>query len=202
MVAVLFKAGDQVPVMPLFDVVGSAGKVVPEQMGATGLNVGVMFGITVTVYVVGVAHWPVPGVNVYVLLVVLLTTAGVQVPVIPLDEVAGKLTTAAPSQMVVLVPKAKVGATIGFTVTVNVVPATHPADVAVNTYVSDRVASTTAGDQVPVMLLVSVLGNTGTVPLLQMVRDVPNGKPAVLIGITVVVRVTGVPQVPAAGVNV
>jgi hypothetical protein len=64
---------------------------------------------------------------------VLLTTAGVHTPVIPFDELAGKVTTGAPSQMVVLVPKGKVGAIMGFTVTVNVVPATHPADVALNT---------------------------------------------------------------------
>ena len=64
---------------------------------------------------------------------VLLTTAGVQTPVIPFDEPAGKVTTVAPSQMVVFVPKGNVGVIFGFTVTVNVVPATHPADVAVNT---------------------------------------------------------------------
>ena len=50
--------------MPLFEVVGSAGKLAPEQMGATGLNVGVMLGLTVTVSVAGVAHWPLSGVNV------------------------------------------------------------------------------------------------------------------------------------------
>ena len=50
--------------MPLFDVVGSADKGVPEQMGATALNVGVMLGLTVTMNVVGVAHWPLSGVNV------------------------------------------------------------------------------------------------------------------------------------------
>lgn len=133
---------------------------------------------------------------------VLLTTAGVHTPVIPFDEPAGKVTTASPSHIVVLVPKENVGAILGFTVTVNVVPATHPGDVAVNTYVPDRVASTTAGDQVPVMPLSLVLGNTGTVPLRQMVREVPNGKLAVTLGITIVVSVTGIPQVPAAGVKV
>jgi len=55
-VAVLFSAGDQVPVMPLLDVVGSAVSVAPEQMGATALNVGVIFGLTVIVKVVVVAH--------------------------------------------------------------------------------------------------------------------------------------------------
>jgi hypothetical protein len=55
-VAVLFKAGAQVPVMPLFDVVGSAASVAPEHIGATAANVGVMFGLTVMVNVVFVAH--------------------------------------------------------------------------------------------------------------------------------------------------
>jgi len=55
-VAVLFSAGDQVPVIPLLDVVGSADRVAPEQMGATPVKVGVMFGLTVMVNVVVVAH--------------------------------------------------------------------------------------------------------------------------------------------------
>ena len=42
--------------MPLVEVVGSAAKVAPEQMGATALNVGVIFGLTVIVNVVVVAH--------------------------------------------------------------------------------------------------------------------------------------------------
>ena len=54
--AVLSKAGAQVPVMPLLDVVGSADRVAPEQMGATVVKVGVMFGLTVIVKVVVVAH--------------------------------------------------------------------------------------------------------------------------------------------------
>ena len=60
----MFSAGDQVPVMPLFDVVGSAVSVAPEQMGATAVNVGVIFGLTVMVRVVVVAHCPTVGVNV------------------------------------------------------------------------------------------------------------------------------------------
>ena len=55
-VAVLFKAGAQVPVNPLLDVVGSAVSVAPEQIGATAVNVGVMFGLTTIVSVVVVAH--------------------------------------------------------------------------------------------------------------------------------------------------
>ena len=53
---VLFSAGVHIPVMPLVDVVGRAVKVAPEQMGATAVNVGVMFGLTVIVNVVVVAH--------------------------------------------------------------------------------------------------------------------------------------------------
>jgi hypothetical protein len=63
-VAVLLSAGDQAPVIPLVDVVGSADKVAPEQIGATALNVGVIFGLTVIVSVVVVAHCPAVGVNV------------------------------------------------------------------------------------------------------------------------------------------
>ena len=60
----LSKAGDQLPVMPLVDVVGKADKVPPEQIGATALNAGVIFGLTVIVKVVVVAHWPAVGVKV------------------------------------------------------------------------------------------------------------------------------------------
>jgi hypothetical protein len=55
-VAVLFRAGDQVPVIPLIDVVGSGERAAPEQIGATAANVGVTFGFTVIVNVVVVAH--------------------------------------------------------------------------------------------------------------------------------------------------
>ena len=48
----LTNPGDQVPVTPLFDVVGNADKVAPEQIEATCVNVGVVFGFTVIVIVV------------------------------------------------------------------------------------------------------------------------------------------------------
>ena len=62
--AVLFNAGDHVPLIPLSDVVGNADNVAPEQIGATGLNVGVTLALTVIVNVVVVAHCPAVGVNV------------------------------------------------------------------------------------------------------------------------------------------
>jgi hypothetical protein len=48
-VAVLLSAGLHTPVIPLFDVVGSADKLAPLHIAATGVNVGVMFGLTVMV---------------------------------------------------------------------------------------------------------------------------------------------------------
>lgn len=45
-VAVLFNTGDHVPVIPLVDVVGNADKASSEQIGVTGLNVGVTEGST------------------------------------------------------------------------------------------------------------------------------------------------------------
>ena len=64
MVAVLFNAGAQVPVKPLVDVVGNGDNTAPEQIGATAVKVGVMFGFTVIVKVIVVAHCPAVGVNV------------------------------------------------------------------------------------------------------------------------------------------
>ena len=60
----MFKAGDQVPVMPLFEVVGNGANIAPEQMGAIALKVGAMFELTAIVNVVVVAHCPGVGVNV------------------------------------------------------------------------------------------------------------------------------------------
>jgi hypothetical protein len=50
--------------MPFKEIVGSADKLAPEQIAATGLKVGVIFGFTVIVKVVVVAHKPAVGVKV------------------------------------------------------------------------------------------------------------------------------------------
>ena len=55
-VAVLLNAGDQVPVIPLVDVKGNVGAAAPLHIAVIGLNVGVMFGLTVTLNVAVVAH--------------------------------------------------------------------------------------------------------------------------------------------------
>ena len=55
-VRVLSSAGDQVPVTPLLDVVGSAASVAPAHIGATAVKAGVTAALTVIVKVVVVAH--------------------------------------------------------------------------------------------------------------------------------------------------
>ena len=62
-VAVLFTAGDHVPVILLLEVVGSV-IIPPEQIGAIAVKVGTVGVFTVTVIAAVVAHCPVVGVNV------------------------------------------------------------------------------------------------------------------------------------------
>ena len=52
--------------MPLLDVVGSDGAVAPAQIESVvpKLNVGVIFGLTLTANDAVVAHWPASGVKV------------------------------------------------------------------------------------------------------------------------------------------
>jgi hypothetical protein len=109
-------------VTPFIDVVGSGDKAAPEQIAATGPNVGVTTGLTVIVSVVVVAHCPAVGVNVYVVVTVLLK-AGAHVPETPLLEVVGNADSAAPEQIVGIA--LKVGVMLGLTVMVNVVVLAH-----------------------------------------------------------------------------
>ena len=50
--------------IPLLDVVGNGDNAAPEQIGATAVNVGVTFALTVIVNVVVIAHCPAVGVKV------------------------------------------------------------------------------------------------------------------------------------------
>jgi hypothetical protein len=65
----LIRAGFQVPVTPLVEVVASTGAVLPEHSVSVfpKLKTGVRIGFTVTVNVVVTIHWPgaTTGVNVY-----------------------------------------------------------------------------------------------------------------------------------------
>ena len=125
------------PVIPLSDELGNTGTVPPAQIvsAVPKLNVGVIFGSTVTVNVVVVAHNPAVVVNVYVAEFWLLTDKGLHVPVIPFADVVGNIGTAPLSQIVKEVPKLNVGVILGFTVTVNVVVFAHNPEVGVNVYV-------------------------------------------------------------------
>ena len=118
----------------MVEVPGNDGTAAPLQTArlVPKLNVGVTFGVTVTVKVALVAHCSGPGVNVYVPLPVLLTVAGLQVPVIPLVEVVGSAGTVPPEQIDKVVPKLKDGVRFGATVTVNVVVVAHCPAVGVN----------------------------------------------------------------------
>jgi hypothetical protein len=55
-VAELFITGDQLPDIPLFEVVGKGGIEAPEQYGPTCVKVGVVGALIVIVIVVVVAH--------------------------------------------------------------------------------------------------------------------------------------------------
>ena len=85
----LIVAGLHVPVILLFDVVGSAGAVDPWHSGPTCVNVGVIELLITTSIVTVVAHCPASGVKVYVPLAVVLMVAGLHVPVILLFDVVG-----------------------------------------------------------------------------------------------------------------
>ena len=131
--------GLHVPVTPLSDVVGNVGTVPPEQILSVvpKPNVGVTFGATVTVKVVCTAHCPAVGVNVYVSLTVLLTVAGLHVPVMLFVDVVGNAGTVPPAQILNVVPKLNVGVMFGATVTVKVAGNAHCPAVGVNVYVPE-----------------------------------------------------------------
>ena len=63
-VAVVLIAGDQVPVIPLFDVRGRADRFSPWHIGATAVKVGTIEVFTVTVIFAVLAHCPTDGVKV------------------------------------------------------------------------------------------------------------------------------------------
>jgi hypothetical protein len=196
--------GLHVPVIPLMDVVGKTGTASPAQIAALieELKTGVLLVLTVTSNVVIVAHWPVPGVNVYVPEFWLFITDGLHVPFIPLVEVGGNDGTVAPAQIVNPDPILKVGIVFGVTVTVKLVGAAHDPAVGVNVYIPEFWLSTVAGLHVPVMLLVDVFGNKGTIPPAQIVVLVPKLNDGIAFGITVMVIVVATAHWPPVGVNV
>jgi hypothetical protein len=130
--------------------------------------------------------------------VVLFTVAGLQVPVIPLVEVVGKRGAVAPLHIAAMV--VNVGVTIGFTVTVKVVVATHVPLLAVNVYVPVVVLLTVVGLQVPVIPLVEVVGKVGAAAPLHIAGIA--AKVGIVAGLTVMDNVVGLAHCPVFGVNV
>ena len=142
------------------EVVGKAAKVAPEQIGFIAVNVGVTFGFTVIVLVVVVAHCPAVGVKVYVVVAVLFN-AGDHVPVIPFVEVVGNAANVAPEQ--IGFTAANVGVTCEFMVIVIVAIVAFCPPVGVKVYVVVAVLLI-AGDQMPVIPLVEVVGKVNVAP--------------------------------------
>ena len=66
----------------------------------------------------------------------------------------------------------------------------------------EAVLLTVDGFHVPVILLVDVVGNVGTVPPLHIDKDVPKLNVGVRFGFTVTVNVAVVAHCPAVGVKV
>lgn len=104
--------GLHVPVIPFEEVVDKAGTFPPAQIVklVPKLNVGVMFGFTVTENIAVVAHCPAVGVKAYVAEFWLSTVEGLHAPVIPFVDVVTKVGTDPPAQIVRLAPKLNVGA--------------------------------------------------------------------------------------------
>jgi hypothetical protein len=195
-VAKLFNAGDQIPEIPLFDIVGKAVKVAPEQIAAIGVNVGVTFGFTVMVMVAVEEHCPLVGANVYKV-VAKLFKAGDQVPVIPLFEVVGKAAKVAPEQIAAI--GVNVGFTFGFTVMVMVVVEEHCPLVGANVY---RVLAKLfkAGDQIPEIPLFDIVGKAAKVAPEQIALTGVNV--GFTFGFTVMVMVAVEEHCPVVGANV
>ena len=59
-----------------------------------------------------------------------------------------------------------------------------------------------AGLHVPLIPLAEVVGSAGTVAPVHTVIDVPKLKVGVMLGLTVMLKVTGAAHSPASGVNV
>ena len=109
-------AGDHVPDIPLFEFAGNVSGS-PMQIGATGLNVGVVSALTLIVIVVEIAHSPALGLKVYVV-VAMLFIVGDQFPLNPSIEVIGNVSVL-PAQIGSI--GLNVGVTGGPTLTVIVV---------------------------------------------------------------------------------
>jgi hypothetical protein len=162
-VNVLIVTGVQVPVMPLAEMVGKTGATEFWHNGPIAINWGSVGAIISMSSGTGVAHCPSVGVNVYVAVpaVNVLIVAGVQVPVMPLIEVAGKTGTALFwHKGPIALNSGSVGAVISMSSGTEVA---HCPSVGVNVYIAVPVVNVliVAGLQVPEIPLIEVVGNNG-----------------------------------------
>jgi hypothetical protein len=195
----LFKAGNQVPVIPLLDVVGKAAKVAPAQIFATAVNVGVVGvpAFTVIVSVVVDAHCPAVGVKVYVVVTVLFN-AGDHVPIIPLLDVVGKAISEAPEQ--IEGTAVNVGVILEFTVIVtDAVVAVHCPAEGVKVY-DLVVVLLNAGDHVPVIPFKEVVGK-GDINKPEQIGAIALNK-GVTLALMLIVIVAVVAHCPTLGVKI
>ena len=118
----------------------------------------------------------------------------------PLVDVVDNAGAVAPAQILTLVPNANVGVTTGFTVTFTVTGFAHADALGVKVYEPDVVLLTTDGLHVPLIPLLEVVGKAGAVAPAQILAGIL--KVGVVLGVTVILIVTGKPHCPAAGVNV
>ena len=112
----LTTAGLQVPTIPLLEIVDRIGGVSFRQIEEGRVNTGLTLFITKIVNGNGLAHWPASGVKIYVVVILLFTTEGLQDPVIPLVDIVDKRGAVPPLQIAGNVAS-KVGSILVLTVT-------------------------------------------------------------------------------------
>lgn len=127
---------------------------------------------TVTIVEVEIAQDSEVGVNIYILVSVLLTVDGNQVPEIEFVEIVSNVGTVAPEQMEGIL--LNVGVTFGVIETTAVVVVAQEPEEGVKMYVPSNVLLTTEGDQVPVTELVETDGSTGEVAPEQIEETIEN----------------------------
>lgn len=160
----MLAAASHVPVITgeLVDVVGKVGAGLPWQTAASGVKVGVIDGSTVMEIVVVTAHCPGSGVKVYVVVPAeAVLTAGDQFPVTVLSDVVGRFGAGSPWQTFAM--GVNVGVMLVVTVRLIVVVVAHWPAVGVKVDITVPVEEVfmDAGDQVPVIPSLDVVGRTG-----------------------------------------
>jgi hypothetical protein len=202
---VFMLAGLHVPVIPSFDVSGSAGAAVFWQYEFAMVGkVGMTVPTTIIFKETGVEQLLAAGVNVYVAVpgTEVLMLAGLHVPVIPSFDVSGSAGAVAFWQYVVAIV-GKVGMTVPTIVMFKEAGVAQLPAVGVNVYVAvpGTAVLILAGLHVPVIPSFDTIGSAGAVVFWQY-EFVIVGKVGATVPTIVMFKATGVEQLPAVGVNV